>query len=44
VLLYDHGRITYDSAGKAIQQTHASKRLKRNALVLLEELKRHKDG
>ena len=44
ILLYDHGRIAYETAVSAIQQTHASKKQKRLALVTLETLKRIKEG
>jgi len=44
ILLYDHGRITYEAASTAIRQTHASKKQKRLALVTLETLKRYKEN
>ncbi|MFQ5420350.1 MAG: hypothetical protein ACE5EY_08300 [Anaerolineae bacterium] len=44
ILLYDHGYITYETAVSALQQTHASKKQKRLALVTLETLKRHKES
>lgn len=43
ILLYDHGRLTFDQARTAIQKTHTGKRLKRHALILLEELRRYKE-
>ena len=44
ILLYDHGHITHETAVSATQQTHASKKQKRLALVTLETLKRHKES
>ena len=44
VLLYDHERITYETAVSSIRQTHASEKLKRLASVTLETLKRHKES
>lgn len=42
VLLFDHGHINYTAATDAVKQTQASKRQKRDALVALESLMRHK--
>ena len=44
ILLYDHGRITYETAASSILQTHAGEKLKRLALVTLETLKRQKES
>jgi predicted nucleic acid-binding protein len=44
ILLYDHERVTYETAVSAIRQTHAGEKLKRLALVTLETLKRHKES
>lgn len=43
ILLYDHGRLSYELAVTAIQQTHASKKQERIALVFLQELSRRKE-
>ena len=44
VLLYDHGRLSYDAALAAIQGARASKKQKRDAIVALETLIRRKEG
>ncbi len=44
VLLYDHKHISHEIAVSAIKQTHASKRQKRLALTVLENLKRQKES
>lgn len=42
VLLFDHNRLSYTAATDAIKQTHASKKQKRDAMVVLETLVRRK--
>jgi len=42
VLLADHERITIEQAVEAIHSSHASKKQKQHALVVLEILKRAK--
>lgn len=43
ILLFDQARLSYETAIDAIQQTHASKKQKRAALILLETLARRKE-
>lgn len=43
VFLYDKGRISYEKSADAIRQTHASKAQKRDAMIVLENLKRRKE-
>jgi predicted nucleic acid-binding protein len=43
IILFDQGRLSYELAIAAIQQTHASKKQKREALIFLEALARRKE-